>query len=657
MNRQVFFLSLLLAGSVLCLPRPAAAQRGGGLEAAMGDHRPDMPTVAMEYNQRLKWTVFGQVLTLDGKPVRGAKVLVDVGGGGQGRRTLDTNLQGEFRTEYTLDTKLYKTLTVEAVASKAGYLGAREMERFAVDQGTTGIFLVLREETADPDALPLATLVANLAPRLREAGSGGGVPNSVRKDYLRGIEQFLDKHNPVKAVQPLTKAVEREPGCVECRTLLSLAQLQAGSWVGATRQLAAAIKIGTPEKPGTAKPEPFLILGVMETWRRETDRAVGFLRRGLEVQPKDPLVLQELGRALILRQEWGAAAESLGEAISLRALPEARLLRARALLETGDREEAEEELNACLGGGKPKDLPERNRLVYTQLRERLELMSYGEVKSVVKQSVEELIQILPELKGLEPAQNQDGLAQLVERVGQGVEAYFKNFPNTVSLEEIHAEILSRDGKAKESSDEKANYLLLAVPAKWGLGLDEYRTAMGVAGTAAPAPKSNAMRTAGFACAPLVFHPAYQAGSSFRYLGEQVIDGRKTHVLAFAQEPEKAIPLSRFTVGRISQAVLMQGIAWVDPNDYRILRIRRDLLRPPPKSRLERLTTEIQFSEVHFKEVASALWLPREVVVHVQWKGKVFRNRHRYSDFRFFNVEAEEKRKALGIPTAVEGGPQ
>ena len=109
MNRQLFFLILLLAGSVLCLPRPAAAQRGaaaGKLEEAMGG-RSEMPTVAMEYNQRLKWTVFGQVLTLDGKPVSGAKVLVDVGGGGQGRRTLDTNLRGEFSTEYTLDIQLY----------------------------------------------------------------------------------------------------------------------------------------------------------------------------------------------------------------------------------------------------------------------------------------------------------------------------------------------------------------------------------------------------------------------------------------------------------------------------------------------------------------------------------------------------------------------
>ena len=233
MNRQVFFLTLLLTGSVLCPPRRAAAQRGEALADMADDRRPPVATVGIEYNQRLKWTVFGQVLALDGKPISGAKVLVDVGGGGQGRRTLETNLQGEFRTEYVLDIKLYKTLRVEAMASKAGYRKARETEQFSVDEGTRGIFLVLREETNDPDVLPLATLLASLAPRMREAESQGGVPPSVRKEYMRGTEQFLDKHDPVKAVPALTKAVEREPDCVECRTLLSLAQLEAGSWAGA----------------------------------------------------------------------------------------------------------------------------------------------------------------------------------------------------------------------------------------------------------------------------------------------------------------------------------------------------------------------------------------------------------------------------------------
>jgi hypothetical protein len=83
-------------------------------------------------------------------------------------------------------------------------------------------------------------------------------------------------------------------------------------------------------------------------------------------------------------------------------------------------------------------------------------------------------------------------------------------------------------------------------------------------------------------------------------------------------------------------------------------MRTDLLKPLPKVRLVRQTTEIHYGEVHFKQIPLAFWLPREVTVTVQWKGRVFRNSHRYSDFRLFNVETREKRKqaALAPETAV-----
>jgi hypothetical protein len=38
-----------------------------------------------------------------------------------------------------------------------------------------------------------------------------------------------------------------------------------------------------------------------------------------------------------------------------------------------------------------------------------------------------------------------------------------------------------------------------------------------------------------------------------------------------------------------------------------------------------------------------------VEVTVDWKGRVLRNQHRYSDFKLFNVEAKEERKALQLP--------
>jgi hypothetical protein len=34
---------------------------------------------------------------------------------------------------------------------------------------------------------------------------------------------------------------------------------------------------------------------------------------------------------------------------------------------------------------------------------------------------------------------------------------------------------------------------------------------------------------------------------------------------------------------------------------------------------------------------------------VDWKGKTFRNSHRYSDFKLFNVATEERRKSTVPP--------
>ena len=155
-----------------------------------------------------------------------------------------------------------------------------------------------------------------------------------------------------------------------------------------------------------------------------------------------------------------------------------------------------------------------------------------------------------------------------------------------------------------------------------------------------------MRTTGFACTTLFFHPTYQRGARFRLLGRQQISGHETWAIAFAQSPEMAQRIGRFDVDGKSVPLLVQGIAWIDRDTYQIVRMRTDLLTSPPKSRLKRQTTEIQFGEVHFKGLPTALWLPREVTVTVEWKGRRFRNFHRYSDFRVFKVETEERRKAV-----------
>lgn len=49
------------------------------------------------------------------------------------------------------------------------------------------------------------------------------------------------------------------------------------------------------------------------------------------------------------------------------------------------------------------------------------------------------------LNGLQPAKGQEELASILDKLGQRVEAFFRDFHNTTSQEEIHQEILHRNG--------------------------------------------------------------------------------------------------------------------------------------------------------------------------------------------------------------------
>ncbi|HEV2493205.1 MAG TPA: tetratricopeptide repeat protein [Terriglobia bacterium] len=632
---------LSVLGAILAVS-PARPQAPVG--AVAGDRA---PFGELRNIEKQDWHVFGRVTSLDGEPIAGAKVRADVGGGTSSVKMLDTDLQGNFRTDFSLDAQQYSRLSVKLTVIKPGYLDAHESVDFGSSDKTWEIDLMMRSRTGDPDQLSAESLVAALAPRLRTSARGLA-SGSARKDYERGVAEFLDGQEPLRAAQTLNKVVQRQPDCLDCRTLLGLAWLEAGSLTSAERQFGEAAKLDASAQTQARRPEPLIILGVLESWRRQDKKAAGFFTEALKIAPDDPLALQELGRAAIFQQSWEAADDILGQAIKAGASSEARLMRARALLEEGDADAASADMKVYLNGREPKELPLAARTLYTELGDRLQLLEYGKVKSVVSQPLADLEHAMPELRGIAPASSQDALPAILQHVGADVQAFFSQFPNTISVEQTHQEKLGRNGKVADSLDQKFHYLLLAHPEKWGLGLEEYRADEKGARTALTGLQGGFMLTAGFASASLLFHPAYQSGATFRYLGRQTIDGRETDVVAFAQKPDKAKIMGRFNTDEATVLTLTQGLAWIDPANYQIVRMRTDLLKAASKVRLERQTTEIHFDQVRFKEIPSPLWLPREVVVTVQWKGKTFRNLHEYSNFKLFNVETQEKHKTAAL---------
>jgi hypothetical protein len=308
-------------------------------------------------------------------------------------------------------------------------------------------------------------------------------------------------------------------------------------------------------------------------------------------------------------------------------------------------------LLACASTNVCQPAPEMGTatLIAPQIENPGEFQNGESLKTVANYSPAELVRAVPELKGLKPAESQEPLASILRQVGENTEALFRNFINTTSREQVFEKRLKDTGAVEASGHEEFRYLALARAGQGALGVDEYRTDSGGKRIDLELTESGFLVTKGFVSMSAHFRPYYQQGSDFRYLGRQTVEHTDTYVVAFAERPRAARIVARADSGQGVANVAFQGVAWIDPATYRIIRLRTDLLVPRPAISLRRLTTQVRFDEVHFSSVQTTLWLPHEVEVTAEWAGKVYRNVHRYSDFRLFTVGVEEVQKPPGTP--------
>ena len=626
-TKAPFILVLL---SMALSPMPGKIFAAGALPASTSDAA-----------DKQHWHLRGRVTNLRGEPLSGAEVRFKTNLGASFARDLETNLKGEVETDFDAVNRPSKAIQVRLAATKSGYWDARENVEFESPDKTRLIVLVMRKSEADAQQLSLEEMTSQVGQRLRGIGKP---PQSAADSCEQGARELLEAGRAENAVKILSGAAAQQPESVGCHTLLGLALLNWGSWFGATEQLNTAARLTVSRETEQKRGEPFVALGVLATWSGEYRKAAGLFIRALDADPADPLVLQELGRCFILQRNVEAADTYLVQAIQQGAPVESHLLRARALLEEGNPAQAQTEMAAYLGNRKPKQLPQGVRYLWTMMEQRVELESTGRVHSVVDQPVTELMHDLPELKGLQPAEDQQQLGAILKTVSQNVETFFSSLPSTTSLEQLRMERLHRDGSVAEAHNQDFQYLVLAESRKNSQpNFEEYRTDTTGSRAVQAGFGGRFMVTQGFAAASLHFHPTFRRGCKFRYLGRQSVDGHDDFILAFAQRPETAEVLESFRIGQVGTVVLIQGLAWVDASTYQIRRLRTDLLKPLPLIHLDRQTTDISFKEVSFTDVKSDLWLPRQVAVTVDWNGRIYRNWHTYSDFKLFNVDARQKK--------------
>jgi hypothetical protein len=272
---------------------------------------------------------------------------------------------------------------------------------------------------------------------------------------------------------------------------------------------------------------------------------------------------------------------------------------------------------------------------------------------------------VPELTHLKAEQDQSQLTALLDKIGAKTIEIARKTPNLVSHEAVVSE---QNGFAT-----RADYSFLMLPrgvGTNGVGFDEYRAdvttgeklqtdfvekaAESAAPPAAPSqadvrrggrvmpqphPQSTGPTSQGFVSAWLYFYPTLRNDLEFRYLGQQKMDGRETLVVAFAQKPGSVQIPAVIEYNGQTYKIYMQGVAWIDPAEFRIERLRSDLLSVPAGVPLHQLSADIQFAQISIVDVPSPLWLPTQAVITTNLAGSTVRERHTYSNYRLFRARS------------------
>lgn len=275
--------------------------------------------------------------------------------------------------------------------------------------------------------------------------------------------------------------------------------------------------------------------------------------------------------------------------------------------------------------------------------------------------------IVPELAGLKPSTDPRELPTLLNHVGAQILEVVSRTPNLIS----HETVATRYGASR--TRQQFFYLVLPHAHPGGeIAFDEFRVDLAsgkkiqtedvqkaLVSRQQPAATSfvdlsslvkqlNQLPTLepggpplaqGFANMWLYFEPLNQPESSFRYLGQQKMTGHRTLVLAFSQKPESVRSPAIFRFEDKTLPIYMQGVAWVDASNFKIVRLRTDLLLRLAAVDVRQLTSDIEFAQTSIAELNLPLWVPRQVSVTWNKGGHIIREKHHYSEYRLFRTRS------------------
>ncbi len=142
---------------------------------------------------------------------------------------------------------------------------------------------------------------------------------------------------------------------------------------------------------------------------------------------------------------------------------------------------------------------------------------------------------------------------------------------------------------------------------------------------------------------LLFHPIYRDDFDLTCEGLGQWNGQSTWLVHFRQRTDRPVRLRSFVTREGDRhPIRLRGRAWIAEGSYQVVHMETDLLEPVTSAKLRREHMSIDYQLVRFPESKVELWLPQQVDIYQDFRGRLYHHYHRFSDFRLFAVDVKQQ---------------
>ncbi len=511
-----------------------------------------------------------------------------------------------------------------------GYQKADEEAWVHPLSGSNYTFVNLQPESPGDTAQAPPTAAPVLAPK-------------ARKELEAGLEALKTEQLEI-AQKHLERALKLAPGNPDVNYLAGVLYLKLNDGAKAKSHLEKAVQLQPDHYQALAA------LGILLLRERDYPGVIRTLEQALALNPQSWDGHNAIARAYWAEGEYEKTRAHAGRALELgepRA-PDLRILLALALAKLGEREKAAGELELFLQRYPDHQAAGNAQRFLTQIRDR-PAATTAAVPAADLVQTPPAAAVTPALAfpnwappevdtGAPPvaADPPCSLPTVLAGAARQAKALVENLQRFTAIEQIEYSRLADDGTFKFAEEQKVNYLVFIQEIRPGILVTDESRSGGRPVTVSPT-QSN-----GLASLALIFHPYYVEDFEMRCEGLGEWKGQPAWQVYFRQRDDRPPRFQRYRTTHGSHYLKLKGRAWIAANSYNVVRLETDLLEPIPLVQLERHHLLIEYQPIQFTQRKVRLWLPAHAELYLHLKGRRYRHRHDFSDYKLFSVEVSEK---------------